>query len=320
MKPGAHGWYTPPVAASSTTHALCELPWTSGHLAGAALDVFEHEPLPEPTARLRSVPNLIMTPHLGASTKSRPSATCPWTWPGRSRSPAKQTGVVLNGINVAKLSPADARQVGPYMDLARQLASFLVQVHDGPLVSLRLTVQGGVPDSAHRALTVAMIVGALKPSTTGPLTPVNAERIADERNVRVHCEASTLKRDFMSLLRVEALIGDTRHFASGTVLGHNHPRLVELDDFVLDAIPEGPMLVTFHKDQPGVVGQLGTVLGQHDCNISRMQIGTASRAAAAAGNADGVALGVLNLDGDANDALLVDVRAIDAIERAFLVR
>ncbi len=291
-------------------NGLCEA-LAEGHLGGAALDVFEQEPLPDDSP-LRQAPNLIMTPHLGASThEAKRNVSLDMA---RQIALALKKGVVLNGVNVPRLAPADAAQVGPYLELARNLASFLVQTFDGRLQSLRLTVQGGVPESAHRALTVAMLVGALKPSVAGTVTPVNAERIARERNLRVHCDSSAMKRDFMSLLRVEALFGDERHFASGTVLGHSHGRLVELDDYVLDAIPEGPMLVTFHKDRPGVVGKLGTVLGDQGVNISRMQIGTATH------EETHTALGILNLDGDPDDALLDRVRAIDAIVQARLVR
>jgi D-3-phosphoglycerate dehydrogenase len=284
-----------------------------GHLAGAALDVFEQEPLPADSP-LRHAPNLVLTPHLGASThEAKRNVSLAMA---RQVTLAVQKGIVLNGVNVPRLAPADAAQVGPYLDLARNLAACLVQTFPGPLQSLRLSVQGGIPASAHRALTVAMVIGALRPSVAGTLTPVNAERIARERNVRVHCEATSMKRDFMSLLRVEAVLGDQRHFASGTVLGHRHGRLVELDGYVIDAIPEGPLLVTFHRDQPGVVGRLGTVLGDAGINITRMQIGTQGRNGEAPA---GLALGILNLDHAPTEAQLAAVRAIPAIERARLV-
>lgn len=283
---------------------------SSGHLAGAALDVFEQEPLPQDSPLFRA-PNLVLTPHLGASTheaKHNVSVAM-----AKQVALALQKGIVLNGVNVPTLAPADVAQVGPYLDLARELAALLVQIHPGKLQSLRLTVQGGLPESAHRPLTVAMTLGALKPTATAALTPVNAERTARERGIRIHCEASSLKRDFMNLLRVEAIIDEQRHYASGTVLGHRHLRLVEVDDYVLDAIPEGPMLVTFHQDRPGVVGALGTLLGDAGINISRMQIGTAEHAGAPA-------LGILNLDRPLDDDQLAAVRRLPAIERACLVR
>ncbi|MGC6486414.1 MAG: phosphoglycerate dehydrogenase [Planctomycetota bacterium] len=307
MKPGArlvHAARGGIVCEAGLVEAL-----RTGHLGGAALDVFENEPL-GPDSPLRDLPNVVLTPHLGASTEEAKRNV--------SRDMARQIdlvvkkGVVLNGVNVARVSPADAAQLGPYMDLARNLASVLVQTFDGPLRSVRLTIQGGVPASAHQALTVATLAGALQPTTAGPVTPVNAERIAADRGVRAHCDASTMKRDFMSLLRVEVTVGDERHAASGTVLGHRHGRMVELDDYVLDAIPEGPMIFTFHRDEPGVVGKLGTVIGAAGCNISRMQIGQRRERAAA--------LGILNLEGPADEDLLEQVRAIDAVERARLVR
>jgi D-3-phosphoglycerate dehydrogenase len=311
MKPGARLVHAARGGIIDET-ALCDA-LHKGHLAGAALDVYEQEPLPADSP-LRGAPNLVLTPHLGASThEAKRNVSIEMA---RQVALAVQKGIVLNGVNVPRLSPADAAQVGPYLDLARNLAAFLVQAYPGQLQSLRLSVQGGIPQSSHRALTVAMVCGALHNSVAGTLTPVNAERIARERNIRIHCESTSLKRDFMYLLRVEAVIDEQRHFASGTVLGHRHGRLVELDHYVIDAIPEGPMLVTFHKDQPGVVGQLGTVLGDAGINISRMQIGSMLKNGETTAKA---ALGILNLDRAPNDAQMAAVRAIPAIERACLV-
>jgi len=290
--------------------ALCEL-LEQGHLAGAALDVFEQEPLPDDSP-LRRAKNLVLTPHLGASThEAKHSVSVEMA---RQVAQCLQNGIALNGVNVPRIAPSDAQQVGPYLALVQHLAGFLVQAFPGDLRGLRLTVQGGIPESAQRPLCASMVVGALKPSTPGAITPVNAERIARDRNVRVHAESSSLKRDFMNLVRVEADLGGALHFATGTVLGHRHGRLVELDDYVLDAIPEAPMLVTFHNDQPGVVGKLGTLLGEAGINISRMQIGVADRDPTAP------AVAILNLDRALDDRQLAAIRALPPIRRAALVR
>ena len=284
--------------------ALCDA-LDNDRLAGAALDVFEHEPLPT-NSRLRKTKNLVLTPHLGASTKeakhsvsidmAQQIATC------------LRTGVVLNGINLPRIAPSEEALVSPYLGLSHNLASFLVQIFAGEVQSLRLTLQGAVPESAMRPLTVAMLTGALVHRIDGPVTPVNAERLADANNIRIHAEASSMKRDFMNLIRVEAVLGDERHHVSGTVLGHRHGRMVELDDYLMDAIPEGPALVTFHADRPGMLGEIGTVLGQHDVNISRMQLGD--------GPGDGLSLGVFNLGEKMPGEAFAQVQALPGIHRA----
>ncbi len=289
--------------------ALCDA-LDSGHLAGAALDVFEKEPL-GPDHRLLHTPNLVLTPHLGASTKeakrnvsldmARQVVTC------------LTKGVVLNGINVPRVAPSEAALLGPYLRLAHNLGSFLVQVFPGKIQSLRLTLQGGLPESAQRNLTVAMMSGALHPRLSVAVTPVNAERLAKEEGIRVHTEISSVKRDFMNLIRVEAVLDEERHWVSGTVLGHRHGRMVELDDFFMDAIPEGPALVTFHEDRPGVLGHIGTLLGEAGVNISRMQLGTEQHNGEAA-------LGIWNLSSALSEADLDTIRQHPAIQRACSVQ
>jgi len=284
--------------------ALCDA-LDSGHLAGAALDVFEKEPL-DPEHRLFRTPNLVLTPHLGASTTEAKRLV--------SRDIALQTvlclrrGIVLNGVNVPRVSPGEAHQVAPFMALVHSLASFLAQVFDGEVQSLRLSVQGALPENARAPLTAQMIAGALNHREDRPVTAVNASSVAEARGVRVHSEAVSLKRDFMNLVRVEAVIGGTRHIASGTVLGQRHGRMVELDDYLLDAIPEGPILVTFHADQPGVLGALCSTLGERGINIDRMQLGPTAE--------NGQALGILNLSAALDDDAIAAIRGIPAIRDA----
>ncbi len=288
--------------------ALCDA-LDRGHLAGAALDVFEREPL-APDHRLLRTANLVLTPHLGASTVeaarnvsldvARQVVTC------------LKGGVALNGINVPTIAPSEAARVSPFLALAQNLSSLLMQLFDGPIESLRVTVQGELATAASEPLTIAALAGALAHRAEGPVTQVNAERVAGAMGVRVHTERSSLKRDFVNLLRVEATIGGERHFVTGTVLGHRHGRMIELDDFMLDAIPEGPLLVTFHRDTPGVVGRIGSILGGHDLNVARLQLGTAE-------TRPGIALGLWNLDSPIGESALAQVSAESAVERCHRV-
>jgi D-3-phosphoglycerate dehydrogenase len=188
-----------------------------------------------------------------------------------------------------------------------------VQVFPGPLVSLRLTVQGELPGSATKPLTVAMLAGALRAPPFGPGHAGQRRAHRARLGVRVHAEASTLKRDFVSLVRVEALIGETRHFVSGTVLGNRHGRIVELDHFLLDAIVDGSILVTLHLDRPGVIGMIGTVLGQEE--IKHRRACSSGRRTTTRGRARDlepvVALTAKALERAAQGAVIVQAHAVE---------
>jgi D-3-phosphoglycerate dehydrogenase len=310
MKPGArliHCARGGIVKESALLEAL-----KSGRLAAAALDVFETEP-PPADHPLRALPNVILTPHLGASTEEAKRAV--GIDMARQIVELLKHGVTVNGVNVPHIAPADAEFLAPFLKLAERLASLLMQtfvagVAPRPrLRALRLLAQGEIGERSRKPLTVAALLGALRGATAGVVTPVNAERLAREAGVAVEAERTTLKKDFVNLVRVEIELDDgAKHSASGTLIGRRHLRMVELDSFLLDAIPEGRLLLSFHDDRPGVIGAVGTALGDAGVNISRMQLGVDPAA-------PGRALGVLNVDSEPPASAVARIGAVPGVRR-----
>lgn len=279
----------------------------SGHLAGAALDVFEQEPLPADHP-LRTHPKVLLTPHLGASTaEAKRNVSIDMA---NQIVACLRDGIVLNGVNAPRLSPSDAPKVAPYLALTQDLARLLASVFPGEIASLGLTLQGPVPTCAPDAMAAEMIAGALGARIDTPVTPVNAQHVAGERQVKVTTDVGTVNGDFVNLVEVEARIDGRTHRIRGTVLGKRDARMTALDAWRLDANPAGPLLVTFHDDEPGVIGAVGGVLGEASINIDRLQLGAAEGARA---------LGIWNLSAPLGAEVLATIAGLGPIQTAHAI-
>ena len=239
------------------------------HLAGAALDVYETEPPGD--SPLLALDNIVFTPHLGASTAEAQVAVS--TAIVRQVAAYLEEGEAVNGVNLPSMSAEELRRLGPYQLLAQRLGRLLSCLVAGPLNELSVTLYGQAAEVDTHPVAVEALVGLLGERLEGRVNSVNAAHLAALQGVSLVESRSEQARDYVSLITLTGRHGDRATTVSGALLGGRHPRLVEIDDIKVEAIPEGTMLVTRHDDQPGVIGALGTLLGGQSVNISRMQVG-----------------------------------------------
>ena len=253
-------------------HALAAA-LTAGRLAGAAVDVFAAEP--PHRSPLLTAPNVVLTPHLGASTQEAQR--------GVALDIAEQTLAALRGeyvagaVNAPFILPDALALLQPYLDLAERLGSFLRQVvgavPGGRVDEVEVTLSGLLAEHESAPLTAAALKGLIDPITDERVNIVNARHVARGRGLRVReRKESTIASNYANLIELRVHSGATTHLVAGTIL-NDVPRIVRIDDFDIDIHPFGHLLITTHQDRPGVIGRVGTLLGAGDINITRMQVG-----------------------------------------------
>lgn len=287
----------------------------SGQLAGAALDVFVTEPPRD--SPLVGLPNLIATPHVAGSTEEAQEEV--GTLIAQQVRDFLAEGILRNAVNLPPLSAEQYRRLRPYLDLAERLGSMAAQVAEGWPSKVRITYAGEPAELGTNTLRSAVLAGLLNTVLSEKVNLVNAGTVAAARGLVV--EEQTRRRDygFPHTIEVAALCDPASPCArsislEGTVLHGTLPRLLSIDGIALEAPLEGTLLYLRNRDEPGVIGQIGTMLGSNGVNIATFALGRreASRGAEA--------VSLVRLDGEVTEAMVRPIRKIPAITESKLVR
>jgi D-3-phosphoglycerate dehydrogenase / 2-oxoglutarate reductase len=277
----------------------------SGHVAGAALDVFHKEPLKD--SPFFELENVILTPHIAGSTAEAQEAV--GVQIALQVREYLKLGVVQNAVNLPSLSHEEYLELAPYITLADRLGGFLAQFPEGNLESIHISYSGRIAEGKTDLIRNSAIEGILGHSDG--VNRINAASVAQERGIRIHEEKNEVASGGAGnvlKLTLHTRAGDV--IATGTVLHGVSARLLSLNGIDIEAPLEGTLLVMRNQDVPGVIGRIGTILGEHRVNIANFALGRTGRDPRVP---QGTALAVVQVDGEVTDAVLRALRRVEAI-------
>jgi D-3-phosphoglycerate dehydrogenase len=282
----------------------------SGQIGGVALDVYASEPCTN--SPLFGMPDVLCTPHLGASTEEAQSHVA--VEAAELLIDFFTTGAIRQAVNMSPLDPKTLESVRGHLNVAYRLGLLLAQVDHAPPKACRLNYEGEVAKKDCRLLTAAFAAGMLEHAMEATVNLVNAEILMRERGIELIEQRNTEIRDFNSMITAEVVSRERTSVASGALFGNDRPRLVRKGDFLLESRLEGTLLLTTHRDMPGVIGKVGEVMGKHRINIAYLSVGRGE-------NKPGVdAIGVFALDSQPPAEALAEVLALEPIIRACIVK
>jgi D-3-phosphoglycerate dehydrogenase len=281
----------------------------SGQVAGAALDVFETEPPPKDLELLK-LPPVVVTPHQGASTEEAQIAVAVDvaqgildTLHGR---PSK------NAVNIPFVDPEVLEQIRPYLFLGEKLGLFAAQLMEGQILQVEIHYLGQAAECDTTPITVAVLKGLLSPILAEHVNFVNAPVLAKERGIKVTESKSSTAAHYANLVQVDIRTDKKQSRVGGSVISREDTRIVMIDNYDVEAVPDGYLLLIANKDVPGIVGQLGTLLGTSGVNIAGMTLGRDMPG--------GQARALFKVDGEISESVMHQIRKIKNILDAKLIK
>ena len=280
----------------------------SGHVAGAALDVFEKEPTVD--HRLQKLPEVVATPHIAASTREGQELVGAET--AAALRDFLRDGVIRNAVNFPSLSPEEFKRLQPFAQLGERLGTFIAQMNDERIREVSLRYYGELAQSRTGVIVNGVLAGLFKPLLSTGVTVVNARSVAAEHGIEIVESRSTRQRNYTSLISLKIRTAHGERWVEGAVFEQSSPRLVLVDGIAVEAPLDGTMFVIWNRDEPGVIGEIGTILGKHGVNIANFALG----------RQNGHAVGVVTIDETAPvpETVVEELRQAKAIQSARLVR
>lgn len=280
-----------------------------GKVAGAALDVLTQEPV-DPDNPLLQMSNVVVTPHLAASTEEA----------------QREVGMLVacqvidalhgvdfrNAVNMPIVEGGLIKELRPYLAMAERLGSLQTQLAEDAITRVEVAIEGEVIDGQIKPITVAILKGLLEPIPTGSVNYVNAPHVAMERGIIVAQTTGLHTTDYPNIISCRVEWNGGSRSAAMTLFSHDEPRIVDVDGFRIDVIPEGTILVTMSRDQPGFIGKVGTKLGELGVNVATWRTGRSGPGE--------LALSFISVDSDVPDEAVAELARTDPIERITKVR
>jgi D-3-phosphoglycerate dehydrogenase len=286
-----------------------------GHVAAAALDVFVEEPLKN--SPLAGLENVVLTPHVGGSTFEAQEAV--GVQIAQQVKEYLKHGVIQNAVNVPSVSAEEYAEMQPYIVLAERMGAFLAQVSEGTIEEISIRYSGHIGEWKTELIRNGAIKGILNQALEEKANLVNAAAIADARGLRVHesPKTRTPTGGAGSVLSIFLKSSSEEHLVKGAVLHGSAPRLLHVDGIDVEAPLERNLIYLRNRDVPGVIGKVGTILGEDSINIANFSLG---RRAAGKESDEREAIAVVHVDGNVPDEVLVKLRKIPAVQQAKAVR